>query len=122
MTVERLQITTQHPFQCLALTEALERFIAIAMMLLAMLKLQDVERFATTQPGNANLQFMADSYRAKAAVYENRPDDAEKHEAAEREQLAHGDYWHRQRLHRGTSSETADPPASGMRMHRAPRE
>ena len=38
--------------------------------------LGNVERFATTQPGNANLQFMADSYRAKAAVYENRPDDA----------------------------------------------
>ena len=28
MTVERLQITTQHPFQCMALTEALEQFIA----------------------------------------------------------------------------------------------
>ena len=28
MTVERLQIPTQRPFQCIALTEALERFIA----------------------------------------------------------------------------------------------
>ena len=28
MTVERLQIPTQHPFQCIALTEAVTRFIA----------------------------------------------------------------------------------------------
>ncbi|MEO0345445.1 MAG: tetratricopeptide repeat protein [Pseudomonadota bacterium] len=38
--------------------------------------LGSVERFATTQPSNANLQFMTDSYRAKAAVYEDRPEDA----------------------------------------------
>ena len=28
MTVERLLIPTQHPFQCIALTEAVQRFIA----------------------------------------------------------------------------------------------
>ena len=35
-----------------------------------------LERFAASQPGNGNIQFMTDSYRALAAVYRDEPETA----------------------------------------------
>ena len=75
MTVERLQIPTQNPFQCIALTEAVTRFIAQQGSLYVTTSIQ-LDEAESTRPG-AELYYRRSHTRVHPATLADGAGDPE---------------------------------------------